>query len=118
MEGTKRIMDIIEFVEKVCGCQLLDYQKEFLRKMQDVSRDSDYQMLCLRSGRIVLVPENSHVEPSRAHDGYKSDICFVDEIEHLRNESFKLRQQEFAEKEIAKFINAMGKRNEDGMDQC
>ena len=100
MEGTKRIMDIIEFVEKVCGCPLLDYQKEFLRKMQSVSRNGDYQMLCLRSGRIVLIPEGH---------GYKADICFVDEIEHLRNETFKLRQQEFAEKEIAKFINAMGK---------
>lgn len=109
MEGTKRIMDIIEFVEKVCGCPLLDYQKEFLRKMQSVSRNGDYQMLCLRSGRIVLIPENNHVEPSQVHDGSKSDICFVDEIEHLRNESFKLRQQEFAEKEIAKLINAVGK---------
>lgn len=100
-------MDIIEFVEKVCGCPLLDYQKEFLRKMQNVSRDGDYQMLCLRSGRIVLIPE--------AQDGYKSDICFVDEIEYLRNETFKLRQQEFAEKEIAKFINAMGKGVGDGL---
>lgn len=100
MEGTKRIMDIIEFVEKVCGCPLLEYQKEFLRKMQNVSRDGDYQMLCLRSGRIVLVPEGQ---------GSKSDIRFVDEIEYLQNESFKLRQQEFAEREIAKFINATGK---------
>ena len=101
MEGTKRIMDIIEFVEKVCGCPLLDYQKEFLRKMQSVSRNGDYQMLCLRSGRIVLIPEGQ---------GYKSDICFVDEIEYLRDKTFKLRQQEFAEKEIAKLINAVGKR--------
>lgn len=80
MEKTRSSMDVIEFIEKVCGCQLLDYQKEFLRRMQNVSRDGDYQMLCLRSGRIVLIPENSHTEPSQAHDGFKSDICFVDEI--------------------------------------
>lgn len=108
-------MDIIEFVEKVCGCPLLDYQKEFLRRMHNVSRDGDYHMLCLRSGRIVLIPESHRVEPAQVHDGYKSDICFVDEIDYLRNETFKLRQQEFAEKEIAKFINAMGKGVGDGL---
>lgn len=109
-------MDVIEFIEKVCGCQLLESQKVFLRRMQNVSRDGDYQMLCLRSGRIVLIPENTCTESSNNQDdGYKSDICFVDEIEYLRNETFKLRQQEFAEKEIAKFINAMGKDVGDGL---
>lgn len=100
MGKTRSSMDIIEFVEKVCGCPLLDYQKEFLRRMQNVSR-GDYQMLCLRSGRIVLVPE--------AQDGYESDICFVDEIECLRDKTYKLQQQEFAQREIGKLINAVGK---------
>lgn len=103
-------MDVIEFVEKVCGCPLLDYQKEFLRKMQGVSRGGDYHMLQLRSGRIVIIPEEQ-----MAHDGFKSNICFVDEIECIRDKTFKLRQQEFAEKEIAKFINAMGKGAGDGL---
>lgn len=103
-------IDIIEFVEKVCGCQLLDYQKEFLRKMQNVSRDGDYHMLQLRSGRIVIIPERQVRD-----DGLKSEICFVDEIACLRNETFKLHQQEFAEKEIAKFINGMGKGVGDGL---
>jgi hypothetical protein len=103
-------MDVIEFVEKVCGLQLLDYQKEFLRKMQSVSRDGDYHMLQLRSGRIVIIPEERV-----SGDGYKSDICFVDEIECIRDKTFKLRQQEFAEKEIAKFINGIGKGAGDGL---
>lgn len=115
MEKTRSSMDIIEFIEKVCGCPLLDYQKEFLRRMQNVSKDGDYQMLCLRSGRIVLIPESTHMEPSQAHDGYKSDICFVDEIESLRDKTYKLQQQEFAQREITKFINAMGKDTGDAL---
>lgn len=104
-------MDIIEFVEKVCGCSLLDYQKEFLRRMQSVSKDKDYQMLCLRSGRMVLVPEERKLGEGNQGDGFKSDICFVDEIEYARNETLKLRQQQFAEKEITKLINGIGKGN-------
>lgn len=72
-------MDIIEFVEKVCGCPLLDYQKEFLRKMQNVSKD-DYQMLCCRSGRIVVIPEERLLSDGSREDGYKSEIYFVDEF--------------------------------------
>jgi hypothetical protein len=73
-------MDVIEFVEKVCGCQLLDYQKEFLRKMQSVSGKDNYQIVCLRSGRIVVIPEERMLSDGSRKDGYKSEIYFVDEF--------------------------------------
>lgn len=73
-------MDVIEFVEKVCGCQLLDYQKDFLRRMQNVSGKDNYQVVCLRSGRIVVIPEERRLGEGSREDGYKSEIYFVDEF--------------------------------------
>lgn len=32
-------MDIVEFAEKVCGCELLPYQKEMLIKMQEMKKE-------------------------------------------------------------------------------
>lgn len=32
--------DIIEFIEKYCGVELLEYQKEILRKMYDTGPDA------------------------------------------------------------------------------
>ena len=32
--------DIIEFIEKHCGVELLEYQKEMLRKMYDAGPDA------------------------------------------------------------------------------
>lgn len=31
-------MDIVEIVEKVCNFQLLDYQKDFVRKVYDAAK--------------------------------------------------------------------------------
>ena len=32
-------MDIVEFVEKVCGFSLMDFQKEFVRKVYDAAKN-------------------------------------------------------------------------------
>ena len=33
------MMDIVEFVEKVCDFPLLDYQKKFIRKVYDAAKN-------------------------------------------------------------------------------
>ena len=32
-------MDIVEFTEKLCGCELLPYQKEILIKMEEMRKE-------------------------------------------------------------------------------
>lgn len=48
-------MDIIEFAEKVCGIELLPYQKEFLKKLESLPRDQ--KLICLpgRHGRRLTM---------------------------------------------------------------
>lgn len=48
-------MDIVEFAEKVLGIKLLEYQKEMLRKMEELPRDA--QLVAGRRGFILLVPK-------------------------------------------------------------
>lgn len=38
-------MDVVEFVEKVCDIELLDYQKEFVRVVYDAAKNKK-QLLC------------------------------------------------------------------------
>lgn len=38
-----REIDICEFVEKICGVRLLDYQKEMLKKYATILKDSNIE---------------------------------------------------------------------------
>ena len=42
-------MDIVEFCEKVLDCSLLDYQKEFIRKVYEATKDGK---------QIVYIPHH------------------------------------------------------------
>ena len=46
MGVNKENPDIVEYVEKVYGCPLLDYQKEFIRKTYD-SLINNKQLCCI-----------------------------------------------------------------------
>ena len=43
-------MDIVEFAEKVCGMELLEYQKEFLRRTHELSSKGKIYILPRRTG--------------------------------------------------------------------
>ena len=48
-------MDILEFIERVLGIELLEYQKVMLREMEKLPRDA--QLVAGRRGFILLVPK-------------------------------------------------------------
>ena len=52
-------MDIVEFAEKVCNVELLEYQKEFLRKMHEVSSKGRIYILPKRNGGSYIYIDNT-----------------------------------------------------------
>lgn len=52
-------MDIVEFVEKICGIQLFEYQKEMLRKFSKFPEDSVIVMG--RHGPIILDKDSNRI---------------------------------------------------------
>lgn len=46
------LMDIVEFVEKVCEFSLTDFQKEFVRKVYDAAKNDKRLYYVLLSIRI------------------------------------------------------------------
>lgn len=47
-------MDIVEFAEEMCGVELLEYQKAFLRKMHEVSSKGKIYILPKRKGGAYI----------------------------------------------------------------
>lgn len=57
-------MDIIEFAEKVCGCKLMSWQKELLKRVDDLPRD--YKLVyCLGRRRWAIVKESELSKTSK-----------------------------------------------------
>lgn len=56
-------MDIIEFVEKICGVRLLEYQKEFLRMHEKACKEfgGDYKIILGRKGNVYMVAGKEHI---------------------------------------------------------
>ena len=54
IETDPRKIDIVEFTEKLLGIELLEYQKNMLRKMAELPKDS--KIVMDRRGRWVVVP--------------------------------------------------------------
>ena len=91
-------MDIIEFVEKVCGCPLLDYQKEFLRRMQDQYKDTT------RYGSIS--------PKSYQGDGFRVKVYIEDEVcerDLIQSQCERFRLLSSAEHKSNHIIAAVGK---------
>lgn len=74
-------MDIIEFAEKVCGCNLVAWQKELLKRIDSLPKD--YKLVyCLGRRRWALTKESELSQTSIvpfSHNGYQSRICLIDE---------------------------------------
>ena len=75
-------MDIIEYAEKVCGCELTSWQKELLRQVDSLPRDHRL-VYCLGQRRWMITKESELSKTSIVpfpHKGYHSRICIVDDI--------------------------------------
>ena len=46
---------IIEFAEKLLGCELYDYQKEVIRKLYSMDTDDRYLVMCRHHGRATIM---------------------------------------------------------------
>ena len=49
-------MDIVEFVEKVCGVKLLEYQKQLLREFIKLPPNERQNLVYGRKGNIRVMP--------------------------------------------------------------
>ena len=75
-------MDIIEYVEKICGCKLMSWQKELLRRVDSLPKDHKL-VCCLPQKRWVIAKESELSKTSIIpfpHNGYHSRICMIDGI--------------------------------------
>lgn len=50
-------MDIVEFAENVCGMKLYDWQKEYIRKLYELSRDGKIHIVMGKGGRVYTYLE-------------------------------------------------------------
>lgn len=59
-------MDFVEYVEKVMGIKLLDYQKTILRKFVETGYDN-HVFMC-RGGYMIMIPKNKQKVVSEMED--------------------------------------------------
>ena len=79
-------MNIVEFVEKVCGYKLLYWQKEFLRLIDNLPEDRRL-VYCLARQRWQIVEKSKLSETSTIlppGKGYRSKICILDDAADYR----------------------------------
>jgi hypothetical protein len=55
-------MDIVEFAENVCGIELLECQKEFLRKMNELRSEGKIYLIHGRRGPYIYVDKQMQKE--------------------------------------------------------
>lgn len=70
--GNSRSIDIEEFVEKVIGIELLDYQKEMLRASSQLRKD-DIKVVYGRGGKVYLVPVKEMADAILSNGNEKGD---------------------------------------------
>ena len=75
-------MDIVDFVEKVCGVELLEYQKRLLIEMQKMPRN--VKIINGRKGYYIIMPGDECCRtkpqlPQPTCRGSKATILLVDE---------------------------------------
>lgn len=50
--------DMVDFAEKICGCKLTVWQKEFIRRYEEFRKEHPHaKLICGRDGRIYFVDE-------------------------------------------------------------
>lgn len=54
-ERTAKENAIIEFAEKLLGCELYDYQKDVIRKLYRSGPDDRYLVMCRHHGRATVM---------------------------------------------------------------
>lgn len=76
-------MDIVEFAEKVSGLELLESQKQLLRKMQEIDSDN-FRIIISRQGCMMVVPKSEHKTIHNKQRGLRTKLLLVDDICDLR----------------------------------
>jgi tRNA A37 N6-isopentenylltransferase MiaA len=66
-------MDIVEFAEKVCGMELLEYQKESLRRMHELSSKGRIYILPRRTGGSYIYIDDT-MRKELIHNGTTNAI--------------------------------------------
>ena len=64
-------MDVVEFVEQVFGLHLMDYQKEFLIKVYEATRDEVYRTLCYSESIRTVQRSRSQDKNGRRSSWYR-----------------------------------------------
>lgn len=75
-------MDIVEFVEKVCGIKLLEYQKQLLREFVKLSPNERQNIVYGRKGTI-------RVMPGRCQGKRATMLIFDDYMGEAKDDSLK-----------------------------
>lgn len=83
-------MDIVEFAESLLGYRLLLWQKELLRRVDQMPKDQKL-VYCLGRRRWAIAKESDLSSTSLVpHDGLHTRICIVDETVHDEKNEGKL----------------------------
>lgn len=67
-------MDIVEYAERFYGAKLLDWQKEHLRKLYDISRDNKIYIAMGKGGRVYTYLEPKTLK-ELIQNGQASNRC-------------------------------------------
>ena len=74
-------MDVVEFVEQVFGLHLMDYQKEFLIKVYEATRDGQSVMYipgsCYRRSSFKLLEASAIIFDAQIIKDQDEEICLL-----------------------------------------
>lgn len=65
-------MDIIEFAEKICGIELLPYQKELLKKFESLPKGERFICFPPRCGKRLTLDIIERFEKEKQNDHIES----------------------------------------------
>lgn len=92
------MMDIVEFVEKVCDFPLLDYQKEFVRKVYDAAKNekrlcyipprgsNKFSFKLLQAIVITTIAQERGLLNKEFIDNYSIEKTFPEPFPYIREE--------------------------------
>jgi len=63
-------MDVVDFLENICGAKLYDWQKQYLRLLYDLSRKGDVKIVMDRDGHVF-----TYVKQKELTQNGKTNAC-------------------------------------------
>lgn len=70
-------MDPVEFIEKVLGVQLLEYQKQLVKKLASIPKD-ERRFIYGRRGFIYVIPKTEN-KPVTYQRGLRAKVHIIDD---------------------------------------